>query len=299
MKLISLEERIARYKEKKANTKKKRLKKARPQKYKRKRGPKKKPGRKVSYYTRKKRERLKLIKKSRKPEVLYKIIITSDGKQKEYINYYITTIAAVENFNRIIEENKKSVKFPVKYIKTKNKVHDSNHEIILLKKNYDIENVEPTKLRDKHGILTDHIVNDEEWSVFDKAPYYYEEQFAVYGHHPHEQRKNFDWIYQNLLLNKLGEKHDLFRIMVHFTKVVILDDYDNFSMITCKCKPDAIRLYNLIVSTAKKDKIKQLIELNDISDDQTSGSMNIRMTNLIMKVTGWNRKKIIRNANWL
>lgn len=307
MTLLSYEERLKRFKEtykgkflkKKGGKKAKKrywlkTKDGRPTKCKKKRGPKKKPGPKVSWYKRQKRKREKLLKSQqpRAPKGLYKMIITNCGKQKEYINYYNTVESAVEAFRNMVEENK-LLKFPIKYIKTKNKIHDANYELLLLKKVFDTDVIEQPKFRNELGILVDNIITtDDRWVIFDKAPYYYEESFWVYGYHPSTQRKNFEWIYENLIFNKMiGEKYDLFRMALFFNKILILDDYDDFSMVLCKNKSDAIRLYNLIITMAKKDKIKQLIEMGDVC---TNLSIRKEIVKLIMDKTGWNKTKVER-----
>jgi hypothetical protein len=262
---------------------------------KRKTGRKRKKGPKISRWKREQRQKALLIPKPPKPKISvgYKIVITRRGKQVAYKGFYYSVQKAVEAFNNEIEKSK-SVKIPIKYTNRRN-IIDSKYEILLLKKKFDTDEVEIPKLRNELGILVDHVILNSKWVIFDKAPYNVEEKFWVYGYDPKTDSKDFDWIYQNLLINKLGETSNLIRIMVCYNKLILIDDFDRFSLTICKNISDAIRLYNTIVETAKKDKIRQLIEVADVHRNR---DLYNHVLKLIRKLTGWDNQKIRRHANY-
>ena len=174
--------------------------------YKKKRGRHKKTGPKPK----------KVIKPRKKINWDYKIVVTSNNKQIEYINVYTSLEKALKAFDEFKNENDKII-FPVKYINYKG-IKEANYEYLLLKRFYENDS-KVTKLRNQYGKLSDHfIINDENWIIYDKMPKLIEETFWVYGFHPKMQRKTFMWIYNSLIVDKVKNKYDFLRIFLFKNK---------------------------------------------------------------------------------
>lgn len=255
-------------------------------------------GKTVYYYYKKKvgRHRKpgpkpKKIKKIRIPIVWnYKIIITSNRKQIAYVNTYPSLEKAIDAFNDIKNTNNEII-FPVKFLNSKI-MKKANYEILLLERNLD--NKPSNKLHNSYGKLVDNIIiNNNKWIIYDKAEKLVEETFWVYGYHPNLQRKNFMWIFNNLLLNNITEYSDILRIILFKNKVIIKKDNNDIELVICKNESDSIRLYNLLEEYCKKYKIKQIFFIG--SANKISNFRKI-IINDIMAKTNWNLKKINRSS---
>lgn len=128
--------------------------------------------------------------------------------------------SAYKKFNEIIDENEKNIIFPVKYISNKNiskGIVESNYEILLLKIKKEGEDV--TQLRNEYGQLVNHIIVDNsQWIIMDKHIYYKEESFWVYGFNPKTQRKDFNYILNEIVLAHNNDKNYFKRIMIFKNK---------------------------------------------------------------------------------
>lgn len=263
-------------KQQKKTKQKKRKKVGRPKK----RGPKKK------------RIRRKIIKIYKpRPVCDFKIISALNGKQNGYIGQYHTYVDAYTKMCELSENNKKVI-FPRKYLNS-GVISNIKDEYLLLEKNRfgDKENV---LLRNEFGKFVEHkITNNTKWVIRDKIIKLVEETFWVYGHDPKLDRKDFSWIFDNLFLLKIENHYDIIRVLIYKNKLVI--KYDNYptTMVICKNKSDAIRLYNHISDKAQKNKIKQIVcigSLNVVCDNRRELECEL------MELTGWNKTKIQRST---
>lgn len=249
--------------------------------YKKKRGRHKKTGPKPK----------KVIKPRKKINWDYKIVVTSNNKQIEYINVYTSLEKALKAFDEFKNENDKII-FPVKYINYKG-IKEANYEYLLLKRFYENDS-KVTKLRNQYGKLSDHfIINDENWIIYDKMPKLIEETFWVYGFHPKMQRKTFMWIYNSLIVDKVKNKYDFLRIFLFKNKVIIKEDDGNINIVICKNMSDGVRLYNKIEEFCNLYSFKNCIFIgciNPISD------LRRDIVNDIKIKTGWTTKKILRSC---
>lgn len=219
----------------------------------------------------------------------YQIIITRDNKQVEFVGYFRKESKANAKFHQLIKESEQ-IKFPIKYININRSIIEANYEIVLIKYREEGEK-STTLLRNQYGEFVEHATNNDKWIVYDKAPYYKEETFWVYGYHPLIQRKTFDFIYDNLVKPKASHKSTLLNIMVYKNKL-LLETTNTLDLVICKNHSDCIRLYNKIEEEAKKNKLKFLLFNGDWN---TRGKRNI-IVEKIKKLTNWNDLKIKRSS---
>lgn len=255
---------------------KKRKKVGRPKK----RGPKKKRIRK----------KINKIVKPR-PIVDFKIITTINGKQNSYIGSYKTYIDGITKLKEL-EESNKLIMFPRKYINSET-IGLLKDEYLLLEKNRYGDKTS-SLLRNEFGkFIKNEITNNTKWVIRDKVVRLVEETFWVYGYDNKTDRKTFKWIYDNLLINAIDSKYDIIRVLVYKNKLIIKYDNKPTSIIFCKNKSDAIRLYNLLSDYIKKEKTKQVIFIgsyNVICDSRRE------LEKELIELTGWNKTKLQRST---
>ena len=227
---------------------------------------------------------------SRKPKVYkyrrcdFKIVAILNGKQKEYIGNYSTVEEAYSKMEELKKENN-NVVFPRKVINA-GALKESRDEYLLLRKNRD-GNLTDSQLRNEYGKLVEHKSNSNVWVIYDKCERLVEETFWVYGKCPKTERKNFEWIYENLLVNKLESSHEIQRVILYKNKIVIKHDEKPIDFIICKNISDAIRFYNLLEKWCKKNRqIFFLGSYSRISDKRRE------LERELIELTGWEKKKI-------
>lgn len=255
------------------------------------------------YYAKCKREKDILNGIEPKPEIIIEepekkrakkefcMIAVSSHKQVIDILYKSNTQnSAYKKFNEIIIENENSIVFPVKYISNKNLskgIIESNYEILLLKIKKEGEDV--TQLRNEYGQLVDHVIADNDhWVIMDKHIYYKEESFWVYGFNPKTQRKDFNYILNEIILSHSNDKNYFKRVMIFKNKLIIQYDFD-IDMVICKNQEDAIRLYSELESKTKKTKCRNVFFNGIVAKSNKEWIMN-----MIRNKTGWNDNKINR-----
>lgn len=228
------------------------------------------------------------IKKNKRDFFL--IVITSHKKVIEQVYHTTTSNSAFKKFNELIEENKKNVVFPVKTIANKNisrGLIKADYEILLIKRRK--ENDSDAKLRNEYGQFVDHvIVDNDKWVIVDKHIYNREESFWVYGFNPKTQRKNFNFILNEMILVN-NDKNYFKRVIIFKNKLVIQYDFD-IDIVICKNQEDAIRLYNALEEGVKKAKYKNIFFNGIVSNSNKAWAFK-----LIMDKTGWNKDKVRRS----
>ncbi len=215
---------------------------------------------------------------------IYHIIETSNGKQIKTLYNCASERLVNKKFDELIEENKQ-VRFPVRYINI-GKLVDAHYEIFIIKRN-DNDNKE-TKLKDENGKIINFQTNDDNWVVYDREDYEKEESFWVYGYHPVFQRKDFKWIYDNLISNN-SDKYNIKQILVFRNKLLISTTYE-LNMVLCKNESDCIRLYNELEKEIENNKVKYVNFAGDAYHSYLKGTWfkNIK------ELTGWDDLKIRR-----
>jgi hypothetical protein len=215
---------------------------------------------------------------------IYHIILVSNGKQIKTMYNCASEMLINKKFDELIKDNKK-VRFPVRYINI-GKLVDAHYEIFIIKRN-DNDKKE-TKLKDENGKIINFQTNDENWVVYDRADYEKEESFWVYGYHPVFQRKDFAWIYDNMISNN-ASKENIKQILVFRNKLLISTTYD-LNMVMCKNESDCIRLYNELEREIEKNKIKYVY----FTGDAYHSYLKKTWFKKIQDLTGWNETKIRR-----
>ena len=169
---------------------------------------------------------------------VFQIILTSNGKRIKTIYSCASEMLVNKKFEELLSENKK-IKFPVRYINI-GKLVSANYELYIIRRNDN--DTESTKLKDENGKIINFKTDDENWMVYDRENYDKEESFWVYNYHPVFQRKDFNWIYDNLIANSLS-KYNFKQILVYQNKLLI-STTNSLNMVLCKNESDCIRLYN-------------------------------------------------------
>lgn len=221
----------------------------------------------------------------------YSIIITSRGKQKEFIKNFRDEQSAYTYFTEMLEKNK-NIRFPIKNLNYKG-IEEAKYELFIIKKIDTDKPQNDTYLRNEYGELVKHETNSKEWMVIDKANWNIEETFWVHGYDPLYQRKNFDWIFNNLILAPITKDYAFANILVYQNKLII-DIDDTLNIVFCKCVSDSYRLYTELETECKERKIKNIMFSGNIREfsKQTITSWIDRMC----ETTGFSRMKILRNS---
>ena len=224
---------------------------------------------------------------SRRPKRnIYHIILTSNGKQIKHIFDCHSERLANEKFKQLIKENK-DIRFPVRYINI-GKLVDAKYELFIIKRKDNEPNA--TKLKDENGKIINFETNDENWVIYDRENYDKEETFWVYGFHPVFQRKDFNWIYENLISNNTS-KGNLKQVLVYQNKLLISTTFE-LNMVLCKNESDCIRLYNELEKESEKNKLKYVFFCGDAYHSYLRKSWFGRMKHL----TGWSDTKLMRKS---
>lgn len=246
-----------------------------------------------------KRKRRK--KKKGRKKVKFKIIITRNNKQTKFIGVYSNLHAAYAKYAKAIKENEK-ITFPVRFINS-NQIKPIHDEILLLKIR-DNEEDDYSMLRNELGKLvkvstfskyegkkTKYNNKIIHWNVFERHDWKTEELFWVYGYHPRNDRKDFNFIYENLVKKPLSDKSIIARIVVYQNKFIC--DYGNdMGIVFCKNISDALRLYTMIEEIALNEKIENIIWNQRVVNRKLSTYWLDRL----QEKTNFTRLKLKRNS---
>jgi len=215
---------------------------------------------------------------------IYHIILTSNGKQIKTLYNCASEMLVNKKFDELVSENKE-IRFPVRYINI-GKLVDAKYEIFIIKRNDDDKRA--TKLKDENGKIINFETNDDNWIIYDRENYDKEESFWVYGYHPVFQRKDFNWIFENLIATD-NNKYNIKQILVFRNKLLINTTY-KLDMILCKNESDCIRLYNELEKESIGKKVKYIV----FSGDGYHSKLKKNWFDRIKKLTGWSDTKIQR-----
>lgn len=220
---------------------------------------------------------------------IYSIILVNHNKQLKTICSETTEKKIYKRFNDLLKKNK-DVIFPVQYNNSQKCLFESEYELVIIKcKEFGDKRV--NKVKNNYGEYIDCEVTDDDWIVVDRANYNIEETFWVYGYHPRLQRKNFEWIYDNFILNNSQNKYMFKSILIYLNKLLI-DCNGKLDIVICKNKKDSIRLYNTLEKWCTNNKLKYILFLGDISHSKHKRDW----INKIQELTHWTHHKIGRNS---
>jgi len=231
------------------------------------------------------------IKEKRKVNPYWRIIVTSQKKVLVDILYTPSKDDAIQKFNKILIENKKDVRIPKKVLIKEHYIHEAKYELILLKRRKE-DDPKETLIRNEMGQFVPNVATNEKWVIYEKADFYFEETYWVYGFHPRHQRKDFYYILEDILLKGVGKvNYHQKRVMVYKNKLIIEDDNYDFEMVICKTHEDCIRLYNELEKEIIPLKLKSIYWSGFVGD-----ALYGRLIERIMEKTGWDIRKIKRNS---
>lgn len=243
--------------------------------------------------TKKRKSKKTIVSKDQTPKekkMFYRIIITSQNKILTCVFNTMYKKSAIKAFDTIISENKKTIRFPIRYSSRDHKLMESKYELLLMKTKTESDDAQPL-LRNEYGQLVPHTSNSSKMIIYKKEEFLFEESFWVYGLNPKSQRKEFNEILNNIILSNLPKvKYPIKTIIVYRNKLIVQDDYD-FDIIICKCENDAARLYTEIESEISKRRIKSVF-FSGIS----KGVARLRLEDKIIKKTNWTLEKVRRKS---
>ena len=218
---------------------------------------------------------------------IFHIILTSRGKQLRDLYFTPSEREVNSRFLKMTKENE-SVEFPVMYI-LDGKMYEADYQLMIIKRK-DEGDEDTTRLRDNFGRLVEYTVADEDWVLYDKAPWMIEERFWVYGMHPQTQRKTARWILDNLVME--GTDIRTPKNVYVFKNKLLISGVDGLKMVTCKNQQDCVRLYNWLDGTKTGRRAKYAV----FSGNACNPANKQRWVKRIKELTGWNEKKILRST---
>lgn len=218
---------------------------------------------------------------------LYHIILINHGKMLRDLYFTPSESKVNKKFSAMLKENK-NVVFPLMWNNEKHVMVEAEYELVIIKGKEESDN-EVSKIRDEYGKFINYESSDEDWIIYDRAPYYFEETFWVYGYHPKLQRKDFKWIFDNFIDKDSKDKYKFKTVQVYLNKLLVECD-GKLEMVMCKNKQDCVRLYNALEKKSGEAKHKYIVYMGDIANSKYKSDWMDK----IQELTGWNRKKIKR-----
>jgi hypothetical protein len=213
--------------------------------------------------------------------MVYKIIITKDGKKKKILYEGSNEDTAKEKYFNTKDKNK--VLFPKKNNAYK-KVKPVHYEIMFLKEREESDT--PFYVRDELGRTTPVNINSDKWSLVHKDDYYYEEKFTVFGY---DQRMETKEIIKKILLRR--NKQDKIKQVNYVINKVLIYQNGDFDIVVCKNSSDARRLYKTL---------REFCETNKVSNIMFTGLVGKRnrtkLYKRIVEKTGWTINKTYRSS---
>ena len=223
----------------------------------------------------------------------YHIITTNNGEQLKDIYTAVSLDVALRKLKYFQDEFNKNVKFPVKFTSShKEKTFtECDYRLILIKKREEGDTYEG-KFKNEYGKYVECSTGNDNWAFIDELPYKVEETFWVYGYNPKRQRKDFNFIMDELVLSNANDRYFLKQIAI-FKNKLLISSIEKLDMVICKNHVDSVRLYNAISEIVEEKKLKYVTFAGNI--DKKSFSFNIWYEK-IEKLTNWTYRKINKNT---
>jgi hypothetical protein len=214
--------------------------------------------------------------------MIYRVILTSNGKYKKTLHRCKTKETVFNNFHKLIDEN--NILYPKRFLIT-NVIKKVKYQICVTKPTEETDTFRI--LRDDYGKLyTEKPLGD--WTILTSEDYDVEETFSIYGYEG-EERPTIREIVKRLMYGAHAKKMVKQIIVVH-NKLIIYNE-DQFDMVLCKNLVDAQRLHHTLAKIVKKQKIKSLMFMGTA----TPASVG-RIYDIIHEETGWPYTKIRRTS---
>ena len=284
--LLEIEEERKKRKEEKERLKKeKEAEKKRLKKIEHKKKLKKKQNRRA--YLKRRKKELDRRKETGDEKGYYSIYIAKNHKRVRFIGNAWWKIEAYRIFNDAIEKNRKKTVFPQTVATNrKNGSHEAinvKYEILLVKKTEEGENTVKS-FRNEEGKFVENVITDwENHIIVDKADWFVEEKFGIYGFHPRKEKKTYTFILNNLLLNNEDISDEMRRIMV-FKNKVIIQYLENFDFVICYDNDQAKMMYDMLQRDITKLKKKYIVFMGETTSE--------KWIDRLEEKTGWNRVSI-------
>ena len=212
--------------------------------------------------------------------MLYRIIITSNGKKKKIVHESEHLSSTQRKYFSLKDKN--VVLCPRQtsaYLKTK----PIEYEIILMKKWE--ENDLPFVGRDGMGRTIEIEDKKKKWTILYKSPYYYEEKFTVFGF---KSRLTSIEIIKSILLKR--HTNILVKQVNYIENKLLIHQNNDFDIVLCKCPSDAKRLF---------ETLRKFITENNIKHFMFTGKIELGKTEtykMIVEKTGWDKNKVYRRV---
>ena len=217
---------------------------------------------------------------------VFTIYIFQKGRKSKFVGFRGYKVAAMQYYYKLLKENNEKVKFKKGFLKQCHKITETKTELLLVKR-LDVDDTDNTTLlRNEEGkFVTNFFVDSPIHKILAKEEWLVEETFNVYGFDPRRDRKDFSYIYNNIIL----KNSDVYtRLFVYHNKLIHHYD-DDFDMVICKNTTQAIDLYNYIEKTIDKKKYKNLFFMGQIKGQAASW-----FRDELMEKTGWTKQKCMR-----
>ena len=223
-------------------------------------------------------------------------------KNREYVKRLGAAwwkVDAYQKFTDLVKENHDGVVYP-KQITLKGKtIRDTTgqattplkYEVLLIQKRSNDEGDEnERKFRDElTGKFIENIVTggNEEYVILDKADWYVEETFPVYGRHPLKDRVTFSTILNEFILE--GASKENMRQIFTFGANLVVQYGSDFECIKCKTEAECERLYVTLEKSINK-KLKKFVVFTGSVDPDSNTARTI--ANSIELTTGRNAMNV-------
>ncbi len=215
----------------------------------------------------------------------FTILLTRNRKKIKRIGSARWKTDAFKIYNDAIETNQETVKYPLKIATTgsQNKSLPIIYEILIIKKVGEDENT-ISQFRNEDGKFVDNVIIDKNQHIIvAKNEWLVEETFNVYGYNPIRDRKTYDFILNEIILNNIISKDDIRSITTYNNKLFI-NYIGDFDFVVCKNDSEAQRLYKTLERDIPKEYNKYVLFLGEINKLQVP-----RLLDRMMEKTGWKR----------
>jgi hypothetical protein len=215
--------------------------------------------------------------------MLYKIIITKDGKHKKLIYEGRDKKHAKKKYFSIKDNNKVlTPKRTNAYKKTKPVIY----ELLLLKEKE--ENDPKFYSKDELGRNIEVNVKSDKWVILHKDEYFYEEKFTVFGY---DKRLETKEIIKLILLRR--HKGILLKQVNYVVNKVLIHQDGGFDIIVCKTKSDAKKLYKILQEFYESNnRIKNILFTGLVSKRNRT-----ELYKKIVEKTGWTLNRVYRSSS--
>lgn len=215
----------------------------------------------------------------------FSIYLMKDGVRVKFFARRRYKNPATQLYYKILEENNSKVAFNQKCVNHHYKIIERKYELILTQKIREGEDDHVTLLRNKEGkFIENYFTDDKGHKILIKNDWFVEDSFWVYGFDGIRDRKDFNYIYNNIILKHTD---NYTRIFVHGLRLI--HHYDNdFDMVICRNKEHALELYDAIEKKLDKKKYPTIFFMGVLS----GGGATWFLDELEEK-TGWPRRKCI------